>query len=133
MSRQPDITIRGDAHGGGVEAAQRDSRFVERGDAGEDGQAEGGGRGRSQRSTRQDRAERSALVGIDRDPYAIGVGAPREHGREGGMAVFEKTLQPRHRRGSFGLGHLNFVHDHRLSIAQRGLPACPCTGPYKFI
>jgi hypothetical protein len=49
------------------------------------------------------------------------------------MAVLEETLQTGHGRGSFGLWHLNFVHDHRLSIAQGGLPACPCTGPYKFI
>jgi hypothetical protein len=49
------------------------------------------------------------------------------------MAVLVETLQPRHGRGSFGLGHRNLVHDNRLSIAESGSPACPCTGPYKFI
>jgi hypothetical protein len=78
MSRQSDLTVRRDAHRGGVESAKSDAGFVERRNSRKNSRAERGGGGRSERSASEDRAERRALIGVDRDPDAVVVGAPRE-------------------------------------------------------
>jgi len=132
VTRQPDVSIRGDPHGRGAEATHGDAGLVKGGDSGKYGGPEGGCGWRRQRSSRQDRAERSALVGFDRDPEAVVVYTPAQDGGEGRMAMLKQALQARHGRGSFGRWHRDLVDHGRLAALEDGLPTLARTRRYKF-
>jgi NAD-dependent dihydropyrimidine dehydrogenase PreA subunit len=84
--------------------------------------SERGSSGRRERAARKDGRKRGALVGLDRDPDAVRVGAPREHGGEGGMLVVGEPLNAWNRRGGLGRRHWDLVDHCRLSVLEHGLP-----------
>jgi hypothetical protein len=123
MSGNPHLAVRVHTDRGSGEASHRDSGFMKRGHAGEHSGAERGGGGRRERAPRKHRRERSAFVGLDRDPDAISVGAPGEHRREGRVAVVGQPLNPRDRRRGLGWRHRDLVDHGRLAILEHGLPS----------
>jgi len=132
VTGESDISIRGDSHGRGAEATHGDAGLVKGGDSGKHGGAESGCGGRRQRATREDRAERRALVGFNRDPEPVVLDTPGEDGGESWMAMLEQALHARHGRGRFGRWHRNLVDDGRLAALENGLPTLARTRRHKF-
>src|SRR5207253_8809567 len=92
-----------------------------------------GSRGRGREwAAGKDRAQGGALVRLHGDPDSLLVGAPRENGREGWVAVVVEALKARHGGRGFGLGNRDFVHDSRLAALQDGLPALAPARSYEF-
>jgi NAD-dependent dihydropyrimidine dehydrogenase PreA subunit len=123
MTGEAHFAIARDAHRCSAEPAHGNAGLVQGGHARQQGGAEGGCGGGSQRSAREDRAQRHPLVGLVGHPQAVGVGAPGEDGGQGRMAVLEQALNTRHRARSFGRGNGDLVYDHGLSVLENGLPA----------
>src|SRR5213083_1943387 len=132
VTREPDVSIRRDPHGRGAEATHGDAGLVKGGDSGKYGGPEGGRGWRRQRSSRQDRAERRALVGFDRDPEPVVVDTPAEDGGEGRMAMLKQALQSRYGRSRFGRWHRNLVDHGRLAALENSLPTLARARRHKF-
>jgi len=132
MARETDVTVGGDPDGGGPEAAQGNAGLVESRHARQHRRAERRRRGRSQWSAGEDRAERSALVRLDRDPKPVVVYAPRKHRGEGRMPVLVKPLHARHRSGRLRRRHGDLVDDGRLTVPEHRLPALARARRHEF-
>src|SRR5438876_8650556 len=117
VAGKPDLAIVGDSDRGRPEAPHRDPRLVQGGHAREHGGSKSGCRGWGQRSAGEDRAERRALVRFHRDPDTVLVGAPREHGREGRMAVLKQALKPRYGGSRLGGRNRDLVHHGGLAVS----------------
>jgi ferredoxin len=123
MAREPYVTVAGDADRGRAEASHRDPGLVQRRDAGQHGGTERGRRGRRERTARQERGQRRALVGLDRDPDTVRISAPSEDRRQRGMPVLGESLQARNRRRSLCRRYRNLVDHGRLAVLEHGLPS----------
>jgi ferredoxin len=132
MSAQSHFAVAGHTDRRGSEAAHRDARLVQGGDTGEHGCAQRGGGRRRQRTAGEDRAQRRALVRLDRDPDSVGVRAPCEDGREGGMAVLGQPLDAGHGSSCFGGGRADLVDHGRLAVLEHGLPPLAGARRYEF-
>jgi ferredoxin len=122
VPRQPHLTVAGDANRRGAEAAHRDAGLVQRRHAGQNRGAERCGGGRRQRTSRQERRERCAFVGLGRDPDSVRVGTPGEDGGEGRVPVIRESLNARDRRCRLGRRDRNLVHDGGFAVLEHGLP-----------
>jgi NAD-dependent dihydropyrimidine dehydrogenase PreA subunit len=123
MTGEPHLAVARDPDGGGAESPHRDAGFVEGGNSRKQRGAERGCSRRRQRAARQNRAQRHALVGLDGHPETVGIGAPRQHGGEGRMAVLKEPLDTWNSPGRFRGGHRNLVHDDGFPILEHGFPA----------
>jgi len=126
VTGEPHLAIASHPDGGRSEATHRDARLVKSGHPRQQGGAERSGRRWRQGPTRKDGAQGHALVGFDRDPKAVGIGAPGQDGRERWMTVLEQPLDARDRARSLHGGHWDLMHDHRFSAFEHGLPALAC-------
>jgi NAD-dependent dihydropyrimidine dehydrogenase PreA subunit len=122
MAGEPHITISSNADRGSAEASHRDARFMKRGDTRQHRSPKGGSRWWCEGAAREDRRQWRAFVGLYRDPDAVRVGAPREHGRERWMLVVGKSLKARDRCGGLSRRHWNLVDHHGLATLEHGLP-----------
>jgi NAD-dependent dihydropyrimidine dehydrogenase PreA subunit len=132
MSRQPHLAVAVHADRRSGETSHRDTGLVQRGHTRQHRGSKRGGCGRRERAARKDGRERRAFVGIDRDPDAVGVRAPRKHGREGRVAVFGEPLNSRNRRCCLSRGHRDLVDHGGLSVLEHSLPTLARPGGHEF-
>jgi NAD-dependent dihydropyrimidine dehydrogenase PreA subunit len=132
MSRDPHLTVGVHSDGGGAEAAHRDAGLMQRGHAGQHRGPKGGGGRRSERASRKHGRERGALVGLDRNPDAVGIRAPGEHGRESRMAVIGEPLNSGNRRGGLGRRHRDLVDHGRFAVLEHGFPPLARSGGHEL-
>jgi NAD-dependent dihydropyrimidine dehydrogenase PreA subunit len=123
MARKSYLAVARDADRGSAEASHRDAGLMQRRNARQDRGSKCGRRGGRERTARQEGGERRALVGLDRDPDAIRVSAPREDGRKRGMPVLRESLKAWDRSGCLGRWYRNFVDHGGLAVLEHGLPS----------
>jgi NAD-dependent dihydropyrimidine dehydrogenase PreA subunit len=132
MARKPYVAVPGDADRGSAKSSHRDARLMKGSDAGQHSGSERRSSGWRERPTREHGGERRAFVRLDRDPDAVGVGAPRENGRERGMLVVGESLKARDRSGRLCGRHRNLVYHNGLPALEHGLPPLARPRRYEF-